>query len=52
MTTMQIICKLYLCKKLSERVFVWEVTDVFGVEVVQGSDICLVHFLLLAVHFI
>lgn len=42
----------YLCKELSESVFVRDVADVSGVEVVQRCYIGAVHLLLLAVHLV
>lgn len=41
-----------MCKELSECQVIRDVADVAGVKVVQGGDVRLVHFILLAVHFV
>lgn len=38
---------VYLCEELNERLVTGEVTDVFGVKVVQCCDVLLVHLVLL-----
>lgn len=43
---------VYLCEELNERLVTGEVTDVFGVKVVQCCDVLLVHLVLLRVHLI
>jgi len=49
---MKSLVQFYLCKELSERLVVREVTDVFGVEMMQSCYVSLVHLLLLTVHLI